>query len=326
MKTDKRVLSGMRPTGLLHLGHFYGVLQEWLRLQEKYECFFFVADWHAITDSLDTERLAEYTDQMVIDWLSAGIDPARTTIFVQSHVPYHAELHLLLSMVTPLAWVERCPTFKDKIKDLKGENITYGLLGYPVLQTSDIALYKATDVPIGEDQLAHLELSREIVRRFNFIFSPVFPEPKPILSKTPKLLGLDGRKMSKSYDNCIYLSEEPAAAKKKILEMFTDPKRIYRKDKGNPGVCNVFSCHGIFNSANIKDIENECMDAARGCKECKKELGELVEKFLIDFQKKRKAFEDRVLIRDILKKGTEKAISEAEKTIAEVKKAIKFVS
>jgi len=315
----------MRPTGLLHLGHYYGVLLGWLKLQEEFDCYFFVADWHALTDNLDTTGLQNYIDEMVIDWLASGIDPEKVTIFVQSAVHYHAELHLLLSMITPLAWAERCPTYKDKVKDIKGESITYGLLGYPVLQTSDIALYKGTDVPVGEDQLPHLEMSREVVRRFNFIFAPIFPEPKPILSSTPRLLGLDGRKMSKSYDNCIYLSEDPGEARKKVMGMFTDPKRLYRKDKGRPHVCNVFSYHSIFDSANAEKIEKECLAAERGCKECKKELGDFVEKFLTEFQKKREPFKDKALIRDILKKGTEKARIEAEKTMREVRKAIRFI-
>lgn len=325
MSNTRRVLSAMRPTGLLHLGHYYGVLLEWLKLQEKFECLFFVADWHALTDNLDTGNLKNYVEEMVIDWLAAGIDPEKAIIFVQSHVPSHAELHLLLSMVTPLGWVERCPTFKDKIKDLKGENVSYGLLGYPVLQTSDIILYKATDVPIGEDQLVHLELSREIVRRFNFLFSPVFPEPKPILSRTSRLLGLDGRKMSKSYDNCIYLSEDPAEAGEKVLGMFTDPKRLYRKDKGRPEICNVFSYHSIFNPENVPQIEKECRGADRGCRECKKQLSDIVQKFLNEFQKKREPFKDKTLIREILKKGTDKARVEAEKTMKEVREAIRFI-
>ena len=325
MSKNRRVVSAMRPTGLLHLGHYYGVLLDWLKLQEEFDCWFFVADWHALTDNLDTANLEHYVDEMVIDWLACGIDPDKAVIFVQSAVPSHAELHLLLSMVTPLAWAERCPTFKDKVKNAKKENISYGLLGYPVLQTSDIVLYKGTDVPVGEDQLPHLEISREIVRRFNFLFAHVFPEPKPILSSTSRLLGLDKRKMSKSYDNCIYLSEAPAEARKKVMGMFTDPKRLYRKDKGRPQVCNVFSYHSIFEPANAKEIEKQCMEAGRGCKDCKNELGDIIQKFLTEFQKKREPFKDKSLIRDILKKGTEKARIEAEHTMREVKKAIKFI-
>ncbi len=319
-------MSGMRPTGLLHLGHYYGVLLDWLKLQEKFECFFFVADWHALTDNLETGNLNNYIYEMVTDWLAAGIDAEKATIFIQSEVPHHAELHLLLSMVTPVGWVERCPTYKDKIKELKAENVSYGLLGYPVLQTSDIILYKATDVPVGEDQVAHLEMSREIVRRFNFLFSPIFPEPKPVLSATPKLLGLDGRKMSKSYDNCIYLSEDPLKARDKILKMFTDPKRLYKKDKGRPEVCNVFSYHAIFDSENARKIEKECREAGRGCQECKKELSSLIENFLNEFQKKRAGFKNRSLIKEILKRGIEKAREEAGKTMKEVREAIKFIS
>lgn len=325
MSYSRRVLSGMRPTGALHLGHYHGVLLNWLKLQAEYDCFFFVADWHALTDKLDTVEIASYTEEIVRDWLAAGIDPERSTIFVQSDVPAHAELYLLLSMVTPLAWVERCPTFKDKAKDLKAENISYGLLGYPVLQTADIVLYKATDIPIGEDQLAHLELSREVVRRFNFLFKPVFPEPKPILSRSPKLLGLDGRKMSKSYDNAIYLSEDPLSARKKILAMFTDPGRLYRKDQGRPDVCNVFSYQALYDPEKAKEIERQCREAERGCQECKKELSGLIEKFLVDFQKRREAFKDKTFVRDILKKGALRARAEAEKTMVEVRKAIRFI-
>ena len=243
----KRVLSGMRPSGKLHLGHFHGVLENWLRLQKEHECLFFVADWHALTTEYNNpSNIQDNIKEMVIDWLSCGIDPDKSTIFLQSAVKEHAELHLLLSMITPLSWLERNPTYKEQLEEVKDKDLhTYGFLGYPVLQTADIIIYKADMVPVGIDQAPHLELSREITRRFNFLYGKIFPEPQTLLTETPKLLGTDGRKMSKSYNNAIFLSDPPAVIEKKILPMMTDPARQRRTDKGNPELCPVYFLHKI---------------------------------------------------------------------------------
>ena len=324
----KRVLSGMRPSGRLHLGHLEGVLKNWIKLQDEYDCFFFVADWHALTDNLDTGKREENILQMLIDWFSIGIDPEKSTIFIQSEIHQHAELHLLLSMVTPVSWLERCPTFKDKLKDISpAESPSYGLLGYPVLQTADIVMYKANLVPVGQDQLAHLELAREIVRRFNSVYrknSPghrtIFPEPQPLLTSSPKLLGLDGRKMSKSYDNSILLSDDSEAVHRKVRTMITDPARVYRKDKGHPEVCNVFNYRKIFAVDTVNEIESACRSAEIGCAECKEKLSCSIFSYLEPIQNERKKFEkntDNIL--QMVSSGAKKARKAAEETIDEVK-------
>ncbi len=320
----KRILSGMRPSGRLHLGHLEGVLKNWVKLQDEYDCFFFVADWHALTDNLDTSQRKENILQMLIDWLSGGIDPEKSTIFIQSEIPEHAELHVLLSMSTPVPWLERCPPFKDRVRDVSSaENASYGLLGYPVLQTSDIIMYKADFVPVGEDQLAHLELSREIVRRFNSVYGKVFPEPQPMLTSSPKVLGLDGRKMSKTYRNSILLSDDEEAVRAKVKTMITDPARAYRKDKGHPEVCNVFTYRKKFEPDSLGEIEKACRVAKIGCAECKEKLADCISPYLKPIQGQRKKYEREAdSIRNIVSRGAEAARKVAKKTMREVKAAM----
>jgi tryptophanyl-tRNA synthetase len=254
------VLSGLRPTGRVHLGNYFGAIRNWVQLQESYDCFYFVADWHALTsDYADPKNIRQATFDAVADWLAAGLDPKRCRIFVQSEVKEHAELHLLLSMITPLPWLERVPTFKDQQAQLVEKDLnTYGFLGYPLLQTADIIIYRANFVPVGEDQESHLELSREIVRRFNRFYGDVFPEPLPLATTTPKVPGLDGRKMSKSYGNTIPLTASADDIRKLVMTMFTDPERIRRKDPGRPDVCNLFQFHKLFsNDDTIARVERE---------------------------------------------------------------------
>ncbi len=271
-----RVLSGMRPSGRLHLGHYHGVLENWLKLQSQYECFFFVADWHALTtEYADTAPLRENAVDMVVDWLAVGIDPEVSTVFMQSSVMEHAELFVLLSMITPLSWLERNPTYKEQLKEVVGKDLhTFGFLGYPVLQTADIIIYKADKVPVGIDQAPHVELSREITRRFNNFYGEVFPEPATLLTDAPKLLGTDGRKMSKAYNNAIYLSDEPGVVEKKMLTMMTDPARKRRDDPGNPDICPVFlSFHLLYSDELTKGwVRQGCTTAGIGCIECKKSV------------------------------------------------------
>ncbi len=314
----------MRPSGRLHLGHLEGVLKNWIELQDDYECFFFVADWHALTDNLDTSERTENILQMLIDWLTVGIDPEKSTIFVQSEVQQHAELHLILSMVTPISWLERCPTFKDKLRDVSSsENPSLGLLGYPVLQTADIIMYKADFVPVGQDQLAHLEIAREIVRRFNSVYKKLFPEPQPMLTSSPKLLGLDGRKMSKSLNNSILLCDNAETVRSKVQTMITDPARIHLKDKGHPEICNVFTYRKIFAPGSVDKVEKACRNAGIGCTECKSELASSISSYLKPFQEMRGKFEkDTGKIWEMVSSGLEKARDEARKTMAEVREAM----
>jgi tryptophanyl-tRNA synthetase len=267
----------MRPTGRLHLGNLHGALGNWIELQNKgdYECFYFVADWHALTSEYNhTGPIREYITEMVIDWLSCGLDPARSTLFVQSSIKEHAELYVLFSMITPLPWLERNPTYKEMKVELSEKDLsTFGFLGYPVLQAADILMYKAYGVPVGMDQLPHVELTREIARRFNFLYREIFPIPEPLLAEVPKLLGIDGRKMSKSYNNAVYLSDRGEELKKKIQIMFTDPQRIRRTDPGRPDICNVFAFHKIYSSdEDVSEVYRDCPKALIGCVDCKKRL------------------------------------------------------
>ncbi len=322
---EKRVLSGMRPSGRLHLGHLEGVLRNWLRLQEEYDCFFFVADWHALTDNLDTSGRADNIRSMAADWLSVGIDPEKCTMFIQSEVPSHAELHLLLSMVTPVGWLERCPTYKDKVNGAGAASPSFGLLGYPVLQTADILIYRAESVPVGQDQVAHLEIAREITRRFNGIYGDVFPEPEPLLTSSAKLAGLDGRKMSKSYGNSILISDGDEDIKKKVQTMITDPARVYRKDKGHPEVCGVFAWHGIFSPEECGGLASSCREALIGCSDCKKKLSSGIISSLGPVREKRNEIENKPeLIRDVLSDGARRAAAAAGETMELVKKAMRF--
>jgi len=322
-----RVLSGMRPTGRLHFGHYHGVLANWLKLQEEYECFFFIADWHALTtDYASPQGIAENSKQMVLDWLSIGIDPARSTIFRQSSIPAHAELFVLLSMITPLPWLERNPTYKEQLQEIRDKDLhTFGFLGYPVLQTADIIVYKANKVPVGIDQAPHLELSREITRRFNNFYGPVFPEPETILTASPKVLGTDGRKMSKSYNNSIFLSDPPEAVEQKMLTMMTDTARKRRTDAGNPDVCPLFiTFHTLYSDGKtIEWVREGCAKAAIGCMECKRSVIPKVLDFLRPIQERRRELEkDPSLVSSILGAGSKKASLVASETMAHVRSAM----
>ena len=324
----KRVLSGMRPTGKLHLGHLHGTLKNWVKLQEEYDCFFFAADWHALTSEYEnTEGIKESIHDMIIDWLCAGIDPEKSTLFVQSKILEHAELHLLLSMIVPLPWLERNPTYKEQQEEMSSKDLsTYGFLGYPVLQAADIIIYKAHGVPVGKDQVPHLELTREIVRRFNYLYGNVFPEPDQLLTEMSKVLGVDRRKMSKSYGNALFLSDTPEVIKTKVSQMITDPQRKRRKDPGNPDVCNVFSFHTLYSTDDqISMVEGECRKAGIGCVECKEIMANNLSAFLVPYREKREYYlSHREKVTQILETGTQKAQTFARQTMEEVRAAIKF--
>ncbi len=393
---NQRVLSGMRPTGQLHLGHYHGVLKNWLTLQNKYECFFFVADWHALTTEYEEPHIiSESIWDMVIDWLAVGVDPGAAKIFIQSRVPEHAELHLLLSMCTPLSWLERVPSYKDQQEKLSNKDLTtYGFLGYPLLQTADILIYKAGNVPVGEDQVAHVELSREVARRFNYLYGReagfeekaeaaarkmgkknnrlyqdlrknyqeqgdaqalekaralievqqnisigdrerligylegggkvILPEPQALLAPTSKLLGLDGRKMSKSYGNTISLRESPASVEEKIKTMQTDPNRVRREDPGDPGRCPVWNLHEVYSNDEVKDwVQKGCRSAGIGCLDCK---GPLIDSILKEQspirERAREYQEDTETVRGIISEGCEAAREIARETIRDVRQAM----
>ena len=361
----KRVLSGMRPTGRLHLGNYVGALQNWVRMQDEYECFFVIVDWHALTtDYADTSKVKENSIEVLFDWLAAGLDPERSTLFIQSHVPQHAELHLLLSMITPLGWLERVPTYKEQRENIKDKDLgTYGFLGYPVLQAADILVYKGDVVPVGEDQVAHVELTREIARRFNNFYRqpfvirmrgnevvsstgarvklepgaeldpntdyvinplPIFPEPQPLLTPAKKLPGTDGRKMSKSYNNTIMLTDPEPEVRQKLKTMVTDPARVRRSDPGNPDVCPVGDLHKIFSDAGTMAKVNEgCRSAGIGCIECKSWAADALVSILNPMQERRKKYEDNPrLAWDILEAGSAKASQVAEVTMREVREAM----
>jgi len=326
MRKKGIILSGMRPTGAMHLGNYFGALENWLRLQDEYECYFFVADWHALTTGYeDTSDYKDNISSMLIDWLSSGLDPQKSVLFVQSSIKEHADLHLLLSMNLPLSWLYRCPTYKDQMKQLKEKNIaTYGFLGYPCLMASDILAYKADYVPVGEDQLPHLEMTREIARRFNFLYNcQVFPEPQPLLTEAKVLPGLDGRKMSKSYNNTIALSDSPDVVQKKIMSMITDPARIHKTDPGHPEICAVFAYHKLFTPDEVQDIETKCRKGEIGCVACKKKLAQNVLKFMAPIWERRQEWEKRPDdIRDIIKDGNGKARETASRTLSDVRKAM----
>ncbi|HEY3424979.1 MAG TPA: tryptophan--tRNA ligase [Negativicutes bacterium] len=327
-----RIFSGMQPSGKFHLGNYLGALENWVKLQHDYECFFSIVDWHALTSSYeDTSRLPEYIHDMALDWLSAGLDPEKNVLFVQSQVKEHAELHLLLSMITPLSWLERVPTYKDKLQQLgtQGKDInTYGFLGYPELMTADIILYKADTVPVGEDQIPHLELTREIVRRFNYLYplaEPIFPEPKPYLSKAPLLPGIDGRKMSKSYGNEIPFAASPEELRGRVRLMVTDPQRVKKTDCGNPDVCTVYTFHKIFSQGQLDEIANSCRQASIGCVDCKKRLAEQLVMALADIHVRRSELENNPgRVKEILDYGAERARKVAAATMNEVRQAMQL--
>jgi tryptophanyl-tRNA synthetase len=350
-KTRKRVLSGMRSTGKLHLGNYVGALQNWVRMQDEYECFFEVADWHALTtDYADTSRVKENSLDVALDWLAAGLDPERSVIFIQSHVPAHAELHLLFSMITPLGWLERVPTYKEQRDNIKDKDLgTYGFLGYPVLQAADILVYKADCVPVGEDQVAHVELTREIARRFNALYSAagfyahyrelgpeapsveervqrdlVFPEPQALLTPAAKLPGTDGRKMSKSYGNTVMLTDPEPVVRQKLKTMVTDPARVRRSDPGNPDVCPVGDLHKIFSSKEtMAKVDEGCRSASIGCIECKGWAADSVVQLLNPMQERRRKFEENPrLAWDILEDGARRASAAAAETMNDVRAAM----
>jgi tryptophanyl-tRNA synthetase len=318
----------MQPSGLLHLGNLLGALDNWKALQDQYDCCFFVADWHALsTNYADTSRIREFVHEMLIDWLAVGIDPHRATIFVQSSNPDHAVLHLLLSMITPIPWLERNPTYKEKQEQIADRDLaTYGFLGYPVLQAADILLYKADFVPVGKDQLPHLELTRELGRRFNSIYKSVFPEPQELLTSFPKVLGTDGRKMSKSYGNTINLSDSEPVLRQKLKTMVTDPARVRRTDPGNPDICPVFDFHKIYSPPPvIERVNKECRTAEIGCIDCKKLAADAMVTKLSPIWEARKQFSnDPKRVKDIVEAGADRAKKVSHQTLEEVKDAMKI--
>lgn len=322
----ERVFSGMRPTGRLHLGHLLGALPNWVKLQDDYQCYYCVADLHALTTRYDSvETMKRDGIEMVADWIAVGIDPAHSVVFRQSEVKEHSELALLLGMLVPVSWLTRVPSYKEMVGELGERVATYGFLGYPVLQTADIILYKASRVPVGEDQLSHLELAREITRRFNSLYGDIFPEPKAILTETPRLVGLDGRKMSKSYGNTIDLAEEPAAVKKKVMGMFTDPARKRLRDPGHPDQCNVFSYHRFFDApaAEMDEIGKGCREAAIGCTECKERLAARIVDRLEPIRRRRmELLGEPGRIEGILEDGRDRARTVAADVLGEACQAI----
>jgi len=321
-------MSGMRPTGKLHLGHYMGVLRNWVSLQDQYPCFFSIADWHALTTKYDnTANLRNDILEMALDWLSVGIDPLKATMFVQSSIPEIAELHLLMSMITPAKWVQTDPTLKDMVAMLH-EDLSYGLLGYPVLQTVDILSVRAGLVPVGKDQLAHLEISRDIARRFNHIYqTDIFSEPRPLLTETPLLIGLDGRKMGKSFDNAIFLSDSADETLKKIKTAITDPARVKRTDPGNPEHCEVvYKYYEAFAPSEVTALASEeCKTAARGCMDCKKILAEVVNEAMAPLRERRALYAtDRGQVETLLKEGSQKARAVCQDTLSKVKAVMKL--
>jgi len=321
------ILSGMRPTGALHLGNYFGALENFVKLQNEYKCYFFIADWHALTTGYeDTSEIKSNIESLILDYLSAGLDPDKCDIFLQSSIKEHAELHLLFSMTTPLPWLFRCPTYKDQINQLKDKNImTYGFLGYPLLMATDILIYKADYVPVGEDQLPHIEMTREIARRFNSMYGKVFPEPKALLTKAKVLPGTDGRKMSKSYGNTIAMSDDPETIRKKVMSMITDPARIKKDDPGHPDVCAVYAFHKVFNEEEVPAVENDCKAGKIGCVQCKKNLAAKVIEYLAPMYERRQALKQRPdYIREVLEKGNANARKAAAATMDEVRKAMKI--
>ncbi|MGE4299941.1 MAG: tryptophan--tRNA ligase [Desulfovibrionaceae bacterium] len=327
--TRQRILSGMRPTGPLHLGHYFGVLDNWITLINEFDCFFFVADWHALTTEYANPRAIKgFVPELVKDWVAAGLDPAKCVIFQQSQIKAHAELHLLLSMITPLGWLERCPTYKDQMQELSAKDInTYGFLGYPVLMATDIIIYRAHVVPVGQDQLPHLELTREIARRFNHLYNQeFFPEPQARLTPAAKCPGLDGRKMSKSYGNAIGLAEPMDSIKPKVMSMLTDTNRQRKSDPGNPDICNLFPYHVLMTDAGKQaEIREGCTKASWGCVDCKKALLESLARFLDPIHARRAALDaDPDHVAHILEQGNARAKEETDKTMHDLRELLNF--
>jgi tryptophanyl-tRNA synthetase len=324
----KKILSGMRPTGKIHLGHLHGALLNWKKLQEEYKCFYFIADYHALTSEYaHPEIIRETTYEIIIDWISIGLDPEISTFFIQSNIKEHAELHLIFSMITPLSWLERNPTYKEQLRELAQKNVyTYGFLGYPVLQAADILMYKANGVPVGEDQAPHVELTREIARRFNHLYGEVFPIPDVLLTPTAKILGIDRRKMSKSYENAIYLTDTDKEIDDKVGQMITDPQRARKNDPCNPDICNVFSFQEIYTDPEmIKKINKECRSADIGCVECKKMMAASLKSGLEPVRDRRKELESDInKVKEIMAEGDRQARAIAQETLSEVKEAVKI--
>lgn len=323
----ERVLSGMQASGRLHLGNLVGALKNWVDLQDRYECYYFVADWHALTTGYaDPSSIKDSTKDLLINFIAAGLDPEKATIFIQSMVPQHAELHLLLSMITPLGWLERVPTYKEKQEQLSDRDLSnYGFLGYPVLQTADIIIYRAKHVPVGVDQIPHLEISREIARRFNHLYKKeVFPEPEGLLTAFPKVAGLDGRKMSKSYDNAVYLSDTPEIVEQKIRTMMTDPARKRRTDKGDPELSPVYQLHKIFSTKEeLAEVAEGCRTAGMGCIDCKKILIKNIFSYLGPvWEKRNELVKNPDILFDIARTGSAKASVAAEETMKLVREAM----
>ncbi len=327
----KRIVSGMRPTGRMHLGHLHGALLNWKALQDEWDCFFFIADWHALTSEYaNPEIIGQSTYEIIADWIAVGLDPEKCTFFIQSEIKEHAELHLILSMITPLPWLERNPTYKEQLKELSQRDLyTYGFLGYPVLQAADILMYKANGVPVGEDQAPHVELTREIARRFNHLYqTKTFPVPELILTPTSKLLGIDRRKMSKSYGNAIYLTDTPSEVQEKVSQMITDPQRKRRNDPGDPEVCNVYFYHEIYSDPQeVSEIASSCRSAEIGCVECKKKMAESLNKGLDPIRERRRELAAHMeKVREITAEGNSRAREIARSTMDEVRRAIKIVA
>ena len=328
--SDKRILSGMQPSGQLHLGNYHGALKNWIAMQDDFDCFFFIADLHSLTTLYENPQLLKkYSFEVAVDWLSSGLDPGKCTLFVQSEIPEHSELHLILSMMVPVPWLERNPTYKEKQDEVKSVDMSsYGFLGYPVLQTADIVLYKANAVPVGIDQVPHLELSREIIRRFNKLYKKkVFVEPEAKISDVPKLNGIDGRKMSKSYNNAIFLSDSEKDITKKVKGMLTDPARGRRDDPGDPDACNLFPMHKIYSPIEEQEeIISACRKAEIGCGDCKLKLADNLLKSMLPSMEKRKEIAARPKdVYEILHVGTEKARAVARVTLLEAKTAMKII-
>jgi tryptophanyl-tRNA synthetase len=324
----QRVVSGMRPSGRLHIGHYHGVLENWVKMQDDFDCFFFVADWHSLTtEYADTAGIAQSIREMVLDWVAFGLDPDKCVVFRQSLVPHHSELNLILSMITPVSWLERNPTYKEMLDNIEARDLTtFGFLGYPVLMAADIILYKATRVPVGHDQLPHLEITREIARRFNHLYGGVFPEPEALLTETPKLPGLDGRKMSKSYNNSIYLSDNAETTAKMVMSMVTDTNRVRRADPGDPDICVAFNLHRLYvPQEKLDEIVPACRGAQIGCVECKKILAACINERLAPFRARREDLAANPGFVDaLLQEGSRKASLISDAVMAEVRRALKF--
>lgn len=329
MSGRKRILSGNRPTGRLHWGNYFGALKNWIELQGEYECYYFIADWHALTTGYEnTDEIFPSVKEVLKDWLACGLDPEKSTIFIQSWVPEHAELHLLLSMITPLGWLERVPSFKDMQQQMPDRDLNmYGFLGYPLLQAADIVIYNAHFVPVGEDQVSHLEFCREVVRRFhNIMKREVFVEPKPLLTSAARVPGLDGRKMSKSFENAIFIADDDDAIRGKMMQAITDPARKRRDDPGHPEICNIFAYHNLYMDKNkVKEIDGQCRKAGIGCVDCKKMCIENALEFWRPIREKRALWdgrEDELL--EIAREGSKEARAVACETMKLVREAVKI--